>query len=94
MHPFLPITHIFINIHMKIHVCVCVCVLLVAIHSFPTSWFLLREEGEVLKSHKENKRSCHFYFTQKKSGSAQNLKREPALQKLELYYYRDKVLCP
>lgn len=51
---------------MKIYVCVYVCVLLVSMHSFPTSWFLPSEEGEVLKSHTKNKRSCHFYFTQKK----------------------------
>ena len=69
---------------MKIYTCV--CVLLVSTHSFPTSWFLPREEGEVLKSYRK-KKSLLIY---PESRSAQNLKRETVLQKLELYYYRQR----
>lgn len=69
---------------MKIYTCVCVS--LVPIHSFPTSWFLPREE-EVLKSYRKKKLSLLIY---PESGSAHSLKRETVLQKLELYYYKQR----
>lgn len=68
---------------MKIYTCVCVS--LVSIHSFPTSWFLPREE--VLKSYRKKKLSLLIY---PESGSTHSLKRETVLQKLELYYYKQR----
>ena len=57
-HSLLPITRI--SIHMLMKTYTCVCVLLVSIHSFPTSWFLPREEGEVLKSYRKKKKVVTF----------------------------------
>lgn len=77
------------NAHVCVHRHMYVCVFwLVSIRSFSTSWFFYPREEEVLKSHTKK-----VTFTQKESGSAPNLKTEPALQKLELCYYRQIRVC-
>lgn len=70
---------------MKIRVHTRACVCIVGFYTLIFHFPVLTQRRSIKKSQeKKKKRSCHFYFTQKESGSVQNLKREHVLQKLEL----------